>query len=346
MSRPLRLGLFIVTTLSMLAVGTFLIGERQFLFARTYRLHTTFRTVAGLVEGAEVRVGGVHKGIVKRITLPSQPGGSVTVQMNLERGTATVLRTDSVASIETEGLLGAKYVAISFGSDEAPEVTDGAGVRGEDPLDIPDLMKTASAVLTNVQDGSASIKEIAAKVNAGQGTLGALVNDKRMYTQMDQTASAARTGATAFQENMEALKHNFLLRGFFNDRGYQDAARLGQDEIPKLPPGTPIKTFRYDVLKIFEDADHAKLKGDKQLKEAGQYLQATAFGTAVVVAASGMKGDADEVKVLTQARAMVVRDYLVKNFQMDDRRVKTMGVGKTETLSGQAGTVEIIVYSR
>ena len=98
-----------------------------------------------------------------------------------------------------------------------------------------------------------------------------------------------------------------------------------------MPPGTPLKTFHYDVLKIFEDAEHAKLKGDKQLKEAGQFLQGTTFGTAVVVASSGMKGDAEDVKVLTQARAMVVRDYLVKNFQMDDRRVKTMGLGKTET---------------
>src|SRR5215471_20136155 len=178
MSRSLRLGIFIVATLLMLAVGTFLIGERQFLFARTYRLNTTFKTVAGLVEGAEVRVGGLHKGIVKRITLPSGPDGGVAVLMKLERSTAEVVRTDSVASIETEGLLGAKYVAISFGSDDAPEVTDGAGIRGDDPVDIPDLMKTAGAVLTNVQDGSASIKEIAAKVNAGQGTLGAPVNDK------------------------------------------------------------------------------------------------------------------------------------------------------------------------
>jgi phospholipid/cholesterol/gamma-HCH transport system substrate-binding protein len=109
----------------------------------------------------------------------------------------------------------------------------------EDPLDVPDLMKTASAVLANVRDGSASLKDIAEKVNTGQGTLGALVNDKRMYTQIDQTTAAARSGATAFQENMDALKHNFLLRGFFNDRGYQDSAKLAQDEIPKLPPVRP-----------------------------------------------------------------------------------------------------------
>src|SRR5262245_63830111 len=136
----LRLGICIVATLSMLAVGTFLIGDRQFLFARTYRLNTTFKTVAGLVEGAEVRVGGLHKGIVKRITLPSEPDGGVTVLMKLQRSTAEVVRADSVASIETEGLLGAKYVAISFGSDDAPQVTGGAGIRCENHGDIQEVM--------------------------------------------------------------------------------------------------------------------------------------------------------------------------------------------------------------
>jgi hypothetical protein len=34
-----------------------------------------------------------------------------------------------------------------------------------------------------------------------------------------------------------------------------------------------------------------------------------------------MKGDSSDTEVLTQARAMVVWDYLVKNFKMDDSLV-------------------------
>jgi phospholipid/cholesterol/gamma-HCH transport system substrate-binding protein len=344
MSRSFRLGLFIVTTLGILAIGSFLIGERQFLFASTYRVTTTFKNVTGLVEGAEVRVGGIHKGIVKEIELPSKPGGDMTVEMNLERSTGKVLRMDSVASIQTEGLLGSKYVAISFGSDGAPVMSNGAHIPSEPPVDIPDLMKTAGAVLANVQEGSDSFRQIAAKINQGQGTVGALVNDRHMYAQLDRATTEAQAGATAFTENMTALKRNFFLRGFFNSRGYEDSTKLAQHEIGRVPAGQPVRTFSYDAAKIFADVDRAKLKADKPLQEAGRFLEVNPFSLVVVVAAYGMKGDADEIHTLTQARAMVVRDYLVNNFRLDDARVKTMGLGKTAEVSSDAGTVEIRVY--
>jgi len=57
--------------------------------------------------------------------------------------------------------------------------------------------------------------------NEGKGTVGALINDRTMY----QQATAA---LPAFQENMEAMKHNFLLRGFFQETRYEDAAELGE----------------------------------------------------------------------------------------------------------------------
>src|SRR5437763_3526445 len=125
MSRAVRLGIFIVTALTMLAVGSFLIGDRQLLFARKYRIESTFKTVGGLAEGAEVRVGGMHQGVVKRIQLPPQPNAEVTVVMEIKRSAAKVVRTDSVAAIYTEGLLGNKFVDISFGSPGAAEVRDG-----------------------------------------------------------------------------------------------------------------------------------------------------------------------------------------------------------------------------
>jgi hypothetical protein len=53
-----------------------------------------------------------------------------------------------------------------------------------------------------------------------------------------------------------------------------------------------------------------------------------------------MKGDTDKDRELTQARASVVRDYLVQNFKLDDKRIKTAGLGKT---TGDA-RVEIFVY--
>jgi phospholipid/cholesterol/gamma-HCH transport system substrate-binding protein len=116
MSRAARLGAFIVVTLAILVAGVFIIGSKQYLFSSTYELKAQFDNVVGLDAGGDVRVGGVHSGTVSSIVLPHHPGEKVTVVMDLGKSTHEIIKQDSVATIETEGLLGNQYLAISFGS--------------------------------------------------------------------------------------------------------------------------------------------------------------------------------------------------------------------------------------
>src|ERR1700674_1168796 len=106
MSRTFRLGAFIVGTLLIFAAGIFLIGDKEFLFSSTFPLKADFQNVAGLNNGADVRVGGIREGTVQHIDLPSRPDGKVTVTMKMHSSTRNIIRNDSVASIKTEGLLG------------------------------------------------------------------------------------------------------------------------------------------------------------------------------------------------------------------------------------------------
>jgi phospholipid/cholesterol/gamma-HCH transport system substrate-binding protein len=360
MSRVAILGAFIIATLAILAAGVFIIGSKQYLFSPTYRLKAQFATVVGLDAGAEVRIAGVHTGTVREIDLPSKPTDKVTVLMDLQRSTHAIVKQDSIASIETEGLLGNEYVAISFGSAQAANVKDDDMIGSEPPLVIADLIKKADGILDTSQEAlknitvaSANVSAITVKINDGQGTIGALVNDKQLYNQLDQTTAGlhdtvthAQAGVTAFQEDMEALKQNFLVRGFFKKRGYEDSADLGKNEIAKLPETAPLKTFTFDSKKLFDKEDTAKPKNEKSLRAAGQFLADTEFVVAVVVVSAGMTGDDQKDLVLTQARAMVVRDYLVNNFSFDDTQLKTLGrgKGKSDTPDSGWGNVEIIVY--
>src|ERR1700731_653534 len=360
MSRAARLGAFIIATLTILAVGIFIIGSKQYLFTPTYRLKAQFATVVGLDEGAEVRVGGVHSGSVRAIELPNQPAGKITVLMDLQRSTHDIIKQDSVAAIATEGLLGNEYVSISFGSAQALNVKDEDTIASQPPLVIADLMKKADGILDTSQEAlesvtvaAANLGSISGKINQGQGTIGALVNDKKIYTQMDQTTvglrdtvNHAQAGVAAFQENMEAMKQNVLLRGYFKKRGYENSSELAKNEIMELPQAAPLKTFTFESKQLFDNADTAKPKNQKSLRAAGQFLADTEFGVAVVVVSAGPAGDTQKDLVLTQARAMVVRDYLVANFSFDDAQLKTLGLGKEKSLSPDSswGTVEIIVY--
>jgi phospholipid/cholesterol/gamma-HCH transport system substrate-binding protein len=360
MSRAARLGAFIIATLGILAAGIFIIGSKQYLFTPTYRLKAQFASVVGLNPGAEVRVGGVNTGSVRGIELPHKPTDKITVLMDLQRSTKDIIKQDSVASIETEGLLGNEYVSISFGTAQASNVKDDDFIASQPPLVIADLMKKASGILDSSQEALDSMTVVAAnasaisgKINHGQGTIGALVNDKKVYNQLDETTAGlrdtvthAQAGVTDFQENMEAMKQNFLVRGFFKKRGYENSAELVKNEIPDLPQSAPLKTFAFDSKQLFEKIDTAKAKNQKSLRAAGQFLADTEFGVAVVVVSTGPVGDSQKDLVLAQARAMVVRDYLVGNFSFDDTQLKTLGRGKTQgaTPNSGWGTVEIVVY--
>jgi hypothetical protein len=61
----------------------------------------------------------------------------------------------------------------------------------------------------------------------------------------------AQAGAMAFVENMQALSNNFLLRGFFNRRGYENSADLTKYTVSRLPAGSTLKTFVYAGDRIF-----------------------------------------------------------------------------------------------
>src|SRR6202034_3958928 len=249
MSRVARLGAFIVLTLAILVAGVFIIGGKQYLFSSTYQLKAQFDNVAGLDAGGDVRVGGVHSGTVHDIALPHKPGEKVTVVMDLGKSTHEIIKKDSLVTIETEGLLGNQYLAISFGSAASSNVQDGDTLGSQPPLEMSDLLEKTSDILDSSQQAiqnatraTANLNSISAKINGGQGTAGALVNDKQLYTNLEQTANAmhetmvqAQAGATDFQENMEALKHSFFVRGYYKSRGYEDSAELAKNEIERLP---------------------------------------------------------------------------------------------------------------
>jgi hypothetical protein len=142
---------------------------------------------------------------------------------------------------------------------------------------------------------------------------------------------------------MEALKHNFLTRGFFKNRGYEDTTDLTAHAVPGLPERPYSKVFEYNAAKIFTKPDAAKLDHEKALNEAGQYLQGTSFGMAVVAVSGSDKGDTGKEKTLSEARATVVRQYLASNFKFDDTRVGTLGFGKAGS-ADEANKVDIVIY--
>jgi outer membrane protein OmpA-like peptidoglycan-associated protein len=145
-------------------------------------------------------------------------------------------------------------------------------------------------------------------------------------------------------EDADALQHNFLLRGFFKNQGYSNPAEIQEHEVSQLPKQPAAKTFDFNPKTLFDKPDSAKLRNEKDLAAAGQFLASQKFGLAVIVVTTGNKGDSEKQFVLSEARGFVVRKYLVDNFQLDDTRIKTLGVGKTTDASPD-GSIQILIYA-
>src|SRR5947209_4361243 len=252
MSRTFRVGVFVVAAMAVFAAGVFWMGNKQFLFSSTYKLYAEFQNVAGLSDGAEVRVGGIHEGAVHHIFLPERPDQKVRVEMYLKGATRGVVKKDSNAAIRTAGLVGDQFVEISFGTASAPAIRDGDTIASEAPLQLSDLIRKTDSLLDNanvalkgVNQTVGNLDAISSKINRGGGTVGALINDKSAYQHIN-------TAATEMQEDMEALKHNFLTSRFFKERGYEDQADLTKYAVGKMPSGEAAKSFDYPAAKLFD----------------------------------------------------------------------------------------------
>ena len=214
------------------------------------------------------------------------------------------------------------------------------------------ILDSTQSALSNVNDATADMRSITTKIDQGQGTAGALINNREIYNDMRatvadtrETVNQAKAGMTSFQENMQALKSNWFLRGFFKNRGYQDTAELTKHAIAKLPDRPFSNRFEIGATDLFDKPDTAKLKNEKVLNQIGVRLERTPYDLIVVAAYSGLRGETEENLVLTQARAMVVRQHLTEHFKIDDQRIKTIGMGEDPaTPDKRAARVAIIVY--
>jgi len=147
-----RVGLFVVGTFVLGVVGVLLLGKSKHVFEHRVKLHATFSDVAGLVQGAPVRLSGVNVGTVSQIMfVKKQPRPQIRVDLQLSPSAIGLVRDDSVARISAQGLLGDKIVEISVGSDAAAPVGDGGSIETAEAPDLDKMMKQAAAVLDDVK---------------------------------------------------------------------------------------------------------------------------------------------------------------------------------------------------
>jgi phospholipid/cholesterol/gamma-HCH transport system substrate-binding protein len=140
-------------------VGLFLIGNSNQLFTRSFQVYADFSTITGIVKGGKVRVAGMDAGTVTSIDVPSRPEAKFRVHFRIVEKLHPIVRRDSVASIQTDGLLGNKYLQIDAGSSKEPLAQSDSMIRSTEPFDWGDLMTQISNAVRQVNGVLSGAKE-------------------------------------------------------------------------------------------------------------------------------------------------------------------------------------------
>jgi phospholipid/cholesterol/gamma-HCH transport system substrate-binding protein len=202
----LRVGVFVILALLTFLGLIYALGARARLFESRYTIHAEFTEVGGLLEGATVRLAGVQIGRVTAVTLPGQPGGKVRVDLTIARRFSDRIRKNSVARIETQGLLGDKIVEITVGDTTAPPLSPGEMLVSRDPADFSRIIASGAETAKNVAELAISLRETADKVNQSKIIENAAATVGKLGNVVDQVEHGRGWAHTLIYEEPVALR--------------------------------------------------------------------------------------------------------------------------------------------
>jgi phospholipid/cholesterol/gamma-HCH transport system substrate-binding protein len=226
-----KLGLFIVSGLVLLVLGLVFIGKQKNLFVSVFQLKAIFNNVSGLKSGNNIRFGGIAIGTVEGIQLLTDT--SVLVNMSIKSEVRKFIKQDATASIGSDGLVGDRVVIISPGTMNREPVKDNEVIAAHTPVETEQILEGLKTSADNAALITQQLAEVAYKVNHGRGIIGRLLGDSSLGNNLNATMVNLKKGTAGLDENMEAAKHNFLLRGYFKKKKKEEDKKNKETEEKK-----------------------------------------------------------------------------------------------------------------
>jgi phospholipid/cholesterol/gamma-HCH transport system substrate-binding protein len=186
----LKIGIVSIVALALAILMIFLVSGEGGMFWQRYSLKTVFDNIAGLKEGAPVRVAGAEVGSVTALDFV---GDRVEVTFELSKDMQSRVTSSSRASLGSVSLLGEAAVDITASSDGTPIPEWGYVPTGRAAGSIADVATQASRSLEEAT-------KLIGDVRAGRGTVGKLFTDEALYKEINRFVDAAEDTARNLSE--------------------------------------------------------------------------------------------------------------------------------------------------
>src|SRR5579871_991617 len=179
MNRNLTVGLFVLTAIVLFTGGLFLIGNRHEAFAKHLVIYTDLVDLDGLAKGTKVQVGGMDAGQIESIQIPTSPAAKFHIKIQINDQFHGLIRTDSLATVTTEGVVGNAFLDILPGTAVAPAIQENGTLPSREPIELSDMLGQAKGTMTDVDEAiknaNGLVTQLAGNLNTtlatAQGTL-------------------------------------------------------------------------------------------------------------------------------------------------------------------------------
>lgn len=212
----LRVGLLVLLALAILILVIFAVsGDLKIPgFGKTTTVRTEMSSVDGLRKGAEVRLSGKKIGSVNDINFSraipadakaASEAGNIEIIMEIDgtldgRPAIERVRSDSVATLKTAGVLGDNVIDITPGTLSGKPLVNGDKIKSQSQKSVGDILNAAQTAVTNLNAISDDIKVMTGDLRDGKGTAGRLLTDEAFYVNLNETVLKAQTLISAIKE--------------------------------------------------------------------------------------------------------------------------------------------------
>jgi phospholipid/cholesterol/gamma-HCH transport system substrate-binding protein len=206
--KTIRVGLLAAASLLVLMIFVFFIGSEQKIFSRKNEYKVRLDNVTGLAEGNPVKISGVTVGVIKDITLPSDPKmRDVDIMLMVDRKYADRIRTDSRARLKKLGLLaGDSYIDISPGSPKFDSLEPGSMIPAARQTNVDQLISSGEDLVDNFVQISYSLKNVLGRIDRGEGLIGELTSTPETKQRITDTFLTTLNKTNAILGHVESGK--------------------------------------------------------------------------------------------------------------------------------------------
>jgi phospholipid/cholesterol/gamma-HCH transport system substrate-binding protein len=201
----LKIGLLVAFGLAFLLWASFAGGGSSIFYTKR-PLHTVLNTANGLIKGAPVRLSGVEVGKVGELHLIGKSAAEqVFVTLMIEEKAWSYVKSDSRATLGTIGMLGDKYIEVSPGSNDLPELKSGDFIEGRVAGDLLSIIDHAPEMVGNLEHLARALGDLATKLEGTDGTLGKLIHSDSLYESLHRASDEAASLVTRLDEQLPRL---------------------------------------------------------------------------------------------------------------------------------------------